>query len=119
MPRSEYTSRSLTQIYQKAREDIPPLLQIRGPMSLGRIADHIREKYPGLCDDRIRCVCGKSPRETDLGPERSQGPEWKHRVRAALQSLKGKGTVRRDDDSGRWELAPPPPPPDLSMFEEI
>ncbi len=61
------------------------------------IYEYVKDSFPHLCDDDYLCsqccTCGTNQ------------PEWKHRVRTALGSLKGKGDVEKDGlDRGWWRI---------------
>lgn len=58
----------------------------------------VKDEYPGLCDDNIRCrdVCGTN----------SIQPEWKHRVRTVQQDLRREPLSRVKRLNGEWYYGP-------------
>lgn len=68
-----------------------------GIYKISFIYELVKDAYPHLCDDEYLCSecckCGTNQ------------PEWKHRVRTALGSLKGKGDVDKDGlEKGWWRV---------------
>lgn len=58
------------------------------------IYDFVQEAYPRECLDAEICTSGWT-----------DAPEWKHKVRNALQTLKGKGRIHKTGlDKGYWRV---------------
>lgn len=69
----------------------------KGEFCLQKIYSTVKKKYPNLCDDNFMCDwCCKDGNEND--------PEWHHRVRTALDSLKKrfKKNVRKGCSRSYW-----------------
>ena len=62
---------------------------------LSEIYNEVKAKLPEICDNSVRCV----HKGIDYGQ-----PEWKHRVRAALQVLKRQGLVE-PLGKGYWKFS--------------
>lgn len=75
----------LSDLRRLAREVIPDILS-RGPLPLRTLYDSIARTFPAHCDDRVLCDCTPTARS----------PEWKHRVRGALQDLRIPGVIVYD-----------------------
>ncbi len=57
------------------------------------IYEYVQERYPELCDDEV-CTSGWN-----------DSPEWQHKVRSALSTLKGKGRIHKTGlDRGYWRV---------------
>ena len=88
---------SYKRLYKNLRDSefgcVPPAFQ-----DTQDVYELVREKYPGLCDDSIRCrdVCG-----TD-----SDQPEWKHRIRTVQQDLARYDDSRVQRLSDGWYYGP-------------
>jgi len=55
----------------------------------------VKTKNKKLCDDNIKCECGKSNRSA---------PEWRHQVRWALQDLKYTGKISFKKETREFSL---------------
>lgn len=67
---------------------------VRGRHQMTTIYNAVKLKLPDLCDDNYLCSeCCK------MGTNQ---PEWNHRVRAALNFLKGKSGISKDPKHGHW-----------------
>ncbi len=57
----------------------------------------VKDRFPELCDDTVLCI--------QTCTEGTEGPEWQHRVRAALQAQKSlSGPVIKITRHGFWGL---------------
>ncbi len=74
-----------------AREAIPDLLS-SGPLPLQVLYSKMAETFPDYCDDMVLCDCTPTARS----------PEWKHRVRGALQDLRLRRIVEYDNLRRVW-----------------
>jgi len=85
----------LSQLYSNLKKDEFRFLG-KGEFDLQTIYSAVKERYPDLCDDDYMCSqCCKAGNRND--------PEWHHRVRAALGSLKDAGTnVKKGQTRGYW-----------------
>lgn len=55
----------------------------------------VKDRFPELCDDTVLCI--------QTCTEGTEGPEWQHRVRAALQAQKSSsGPVMKSKRHGFW-----------------
>ena len=89
---------------KKVRELYSKLVEVqfsfmgKGEFRLQEIYSAVKEKYSCLCDDSfICCECCKSSRD--------HTPEWQHRVRTALGSLKDlKRNVRKGCNRSCWVI---------------
>lgn len=64
----------------------------------GEVYPAVKEKYPQLCDESIKC--------SDICSGGSGAPEWKHRVRTVLHRLAGESNsrVEKSDKHGYWQF---------------
>lgn len=66
-----------------------------GTHHLHDIHREVKDHFPELCDDAVLCV--------QTCTEGTDGPEWQHRVRAALQAQKSSsGAVVKGKQYGYW-----------------
>jgi 5-methylcytosine-specific restriction protein A len=92
------TEESYKQLYKRLRESefgcVPS-----GFHETGEVYELVRETYPSLCEDDIRCrdVCGTDQNQ----------PEWKHRVRSVQQDLVRDSDSRIKRLSKGWYYEPP------------
>ena len=71
----------------------------RGEHRLHDVYRVVQGRFPELCDDTVLCK--------QTCTEGTEGPEWKHRVRAALQRLKTlSGPVLKCQRHGYWIFNP-------------
>jgi hypothetical protein len=69
----------------------------RGMLSTSDIQNAVKDKYPELCNDKYLCIehCHSGHNQ----------PEWRHKVRGCLDSLKGRSIyVRKNPKIGFWDL---------------
>ncbi len=66
----------------------------RGEHRLQDVFREVQARFPQLCDDHVRCM--------EICTEGNQGPEWQHRVRAALQVLKSSTGSVVTERHGYW-----------------
>ena len=67
----------------------------KGEFHIQKIYSAVKKRYPHLCDDSLMCHwCCKGSKDT--------GPEWQHRVRTVLGSLKDNGEVKKGNNRGYW-----------------
>jgi hypothetical protein len=66
----------------------------RGEHHLQDVHQAVQDRFPDLCDDTVLCeqICRKG----------TKGPEWQHRVRAALNVLKSKGLITKSLRPKHW-----------------
>jgi hypothetical protein len=72
----------------------------RGEYHLQDVHRAVQNRFPDLCDDNVLCeqICTKG----------TKGPEWQHRVRAALQALKSEsGPITKSPQNGYWIFTSP------------
>ncbi len=86
-----------SEVYKTAIRFIQEFLLMRVGFSafVREVCEEFRQRNPDLCDDVI------------MRPGSSTQTEWRHRVDAALQSLKKQGIVTGGQDStarGLWTL---------------
>jgi len=77
-----------------SRKQIIPYLKEK-PATAQAISKYIQSKNKKLCDDSIKCICGKKS---------STMPEWKHQIKWAIQDLKYHGEIDYDKDSGKYSI---------------
>src|SRR5437764_525409 len=71
----------------------------RGEHHLQDIHRAVQDRFPQLCNDTVLCIQSCT--------EGAEGPEWQHRVRAALQALKAwSGPVLKSHRHGYWIFNP-------------
>lgn len=69
----------------------------RGEHHLHDIYNHVKARYPHLCDDSFLCA--------DNCSRGHQQPEWRHTTRKALWSKKADtGTIRAGKGRGYWQF---------------
>ncbi len=86
----------LTTLYQHLQETQFSFAP-RGRHHLHDIYSYVKEQYPELCDDSYLC--------SESCKQGHNSPEWQHRVRAALDSLKRRSPiVQSDSEHGFWQF---------------
>ena len=78
MSRLAKYSEEVRSVRKITREILVPVLQEK-PRNMMQIWKIIKKDNPELCDDEIKCTCGK---------KEGTAPEWKHQVRWGVQDLK-------------------------------
>lgn len=89
MTKYDKTLRSLRMI---AKEIILEEIKEK-PLRLETLYKLIRKKKGEMCDDNIKCSCGRETLQ----------PEWKHQIRWALYDLKYKKEISLDKESGLYK----------------
>jgi hypothetical protein len=71
----------------------------KGEHHIRRIYAMVKEKFSDMCDDTYLC--------RDHCSSHDPGPEWKHRVRSALNDLKKRNdpSIRKGPGRGLWVKA--------------
>lgn len=70
-----------------------------GEHHLRDVHQAVQGRFPQLCDDTVLC--------TQTCTKGTEGPEWQHRVRAALQAVKtSSGPVLKSERRGYWIFNP-------------
>jgi hypothetical protein len=88
---------NLSELYENLiKEEFAFLGQ--GEFELRTIYSKVKDRYPDLCDDNFMCIqCCKNGNKND--------PEWHHRIRAALGSLKDAGrNVKKGVARNFWKI---------------
>ncbi len=69
---------------------------LRGIYPIQDIYEHIKNRYPHLCEDDYLCNqhCANGVKQ----------PEWKHTVRSFLSSYNRNNKIQKIPERGVWEL---------------
>jgi protein-tyrosine phosphatase len=93
--RAETEQRSYEQLYEQLVETDFGRFSA-GEYDIRDLYAHVETTYPELCNDAISC--------RDVHDTEHRQSEWKHRVRAALDRLRGDGDSRVERSNGAWLL---------------
>ena len=82
------------QLRSISRKEIPIMLK-NGSLSSTEIASKIKTKYISLCDNEIKCACGKNS---------SNRPEWQHQIKWGILDLKYQKKIKFSEIDGKYSL---------------
>lgn len=71
-----------SQLYRELVESCFHFIR-RGTQEINEVYESVQHRFPNLCDDEYPC-----PHQRNIGLHQ---PEWKHRVRNALDTCRKKG----------------------------